>query len=606
MIAIIRKSIFAFILSLFVCPLFAQDIQVNASVSTDVLGVQDQLQFTITVSGKDAGDVEPPRLAKIKGFQIVGGPSVSSQFQWINGRSSSSKSFGWILLSEQEGQFTIDPVEVRAGNRVFKTQPLTIKVSGSASPAPRRQTSPYFPFERESQPERSQAGVDEIFVTSELDRSSVYPGQQVTLSYLLYTRVGVSGIQIQENPSLNGFWVEDLEVPRNPAGIRKSISGREYMAYLIKKQALFPNAAGKARIPAATFAVSARTASDLFGVFAQNETLLRKTKEISLDVKALPEKGRPAGFANAVGSFNLSSNLDKSEVSAGDAVTLRVKLSGRGNLKTVPDIALPVMPDFTVYSSKRTDNIRPSEEDSIGGEKVWEYVIVPKAPGQQVIPALSIAYFDPQGEKYETATAPALNLKVNPGAGGGGGGGPILSGLTKQNLTRQGSDINFIKLNPGDLDPAGERIYASAWFYLLAVIPVVFNIAVFFYQREKTRQASDFVFTRRRRARRMSFARIREAQKAGRIEPRRFYDEAGSALGGYLCARFNLPEIAVTGDSLERNLAEKSVSENLVREILECLKECDFGRFVSASASPDKMSSLAARIRKIIDDLENV
>ncbi len=593
-------------LHLAVSPAPAQDIQVTASVSTDVIGVQDQFQFTVTVSGKDAGEVEPPRLPQIRGFRIAAGPSVSTQFQWINGRTSSSKSFIWILLPEKEGQYTIDPVEIKVGSRGYKTQPIAIKVVANSAQPPRAQPNLLNPFDREMQAERATTGSEDLFVASEMDRPSAYPGQQVTLSYYLYTRVGVSGLQVQENPSLNGFWVEDLQVPQNPTGSRKVVNGREYMVYLIKKQAIFPNAAGKAKIPSATFAVSARTTGDLFGMFAQNETLIRKTKEIALEVRPLPEKGRPAAFTNAVGSFNLSSNLDKNEVAAGDAVTLRIKLAGRGNLKMVQDISLPPLTDFTVYSSKRTDNIKPFDENIIGGDKTWEYVIVPKAPGQQVIPALSITYFDPQSEKYETATAPALNLKVNPGAGSGGAPANILSGLNKQNLTRQGSDINFIKLSDRDLETAREPIYASAWFYILAILPVAFNLGAFLYQREKSIQASDIVFTRRRRARRVALTRIRDAEKAGKTDPRRFYDEASSALGGYLSGRFNLPEIEVTGDHLERTLAGKSVEPGLIGEILDCMRECDFGRFVSASSSPDKMSGLAARIRKTIDRLETL
>lgn len=583
----------------------AQEVQVAASVGADTVGVQDQFQLTITVSGKDIGEAETPRLPRLQGFRVVAGPSVSTQFQWINGRTSNTKSFIWILLPEKEGQFTIDPVEVRLGNKTYKTQPLSVHViAGSASP-PQARPKAFDPFGDEDIRPQSRYSGDDIFVTAELDRSSSCPGQQVTLSYHLYTRVGVTGIQLQENPPLTGFWVEDLQVPSNPVGKRKVVNGKEYLEYVIKKQALFPNAPGVARVPSSTFAISTRSGGDLFSIFGQTETLYRKTKEISLEVKPLPSQGRPADFGNAVGSFNLTSNLDKSEVSTGEAITLRVKLSGRGNLKTVPDIPLPPLPDFTVYSSKRADNIRPFEGDLIGGEKTWEYVIVAKAPGDQVIPALSISYFDPEQGKYQTASAAPLTLKVLRGAEPTG---PVtaLSGLSKQNLTRQGSDINFIKLAAGDLDKRSEPIYRSAWFYLLALFSLFFNVGAYLYQRERARQSENVVLARNRKARRTALERLRKVEKSDRGEPRRVYDMASAALSGYLSDKFNLPEIAVTGDTLERTLAEKSVNPETIRDILSCLQECDFGRFVSASAGPGKVQEITARIRKVIDAMEQV
>jgi hypothetical protein len=579
---------------------WGQDVQVSATTSTDTVGVQEQFQLTVTVSGRDAGDAEAPRLPGLKGFQVVAGPNVSSQFQWINGRTSSSKSFIYILLPEKEGQFTIDPVEVRVGNRSFKTQPINIRVTASSQPANRPRRLPADSFSGDESGSQSRTTGEQVFVAVELDRNAAYAGQQVTLSYHLYTQVGISGIQLQESPALTGFWVEDLEVPQNPVGTRRVINGREYLDYVIKKQAIFPNTSDKLKIPSSTFAISAKTSGDFFGFFGQTETIYRRTKEEILEVKPLPLQNRPAGFGNAVGSFNLTSNLDKTQASTGEAVTLNLKLSGRGNLKMIPDIALPNLPDFTVYSSKHTDNVRPFEGNLIGGDKSWEYVIVPKAPGQQTIPSLSLSYFNPEQEQYETLTTPPMTLKVVRGTDSGSGISG-LSGIARQNLTRQGTDINFIKLTAGDMGSAPFPIYRSAWFYLLAIVPLAVNIGILLHQKS---QSGDAVMVRTRRARRTALGRLKRARKAGLTDARRFYDEAAGALGGYLSDRFNLPEIAVAGDTLKRTMAEKSIEGAVIEDTLACLQECDFGRFVSASLTPEKMAGIVSRIRKIIDILE--
>ncbi len=583
----------------------AQETQVSAAFSSDSVGIQDQFQLTVTVSGKDSGDAEVPRLPALQGFQIVAGPSVGSQFQWINGRTSSSKSFTYVLLPEKTGQFTLDPVEVRVGGKTFKTQPITIRVT-NATPQPRTPRSPFpSPFgDEDTAPRRSRIAGDDVFITAELDRASAYPGQQVTLSYHLYTQVSVTGLQLQESPSLTGFWVEDTKVDPNPTPTRKVVGGKEYLEYVVKRQALFPNAPGELKIPPATFAISARTAGDFFGVFGQSETLYRKTKEVILEVRPLPAQGKPAHFENAVGSFNLTSSLSKTEVAAGDAVTLYVKLSGRGNLKMIPDLELPPMADFTIYSSKRSEDVRPFEGNLIGGEKSWEYVIVPNAPGRQFVPSLSLSYFDPMHETYHTITTPSLALNVIRGANGAGGI-TELSGISRQNLRRQGTDINFIKLSADGLKTDSVP-YGSVWFYLIAFIAVAFNVGVFLYQRETAMRSRNAGLFRSRKARRTALQRLKMAEKAGRTGSRRFYDEAANAFAGYLSDKFSLPEIALAADLLERALVEKRVSGEAIGEAVACLRECDFGRFAAVDAVPEKMRELSRRIRDAIENLERI
>lgn len=583
----------------------AQDLQVTATVSTDTVGVQDQFQLTVTIVGSNSRDAQTPRLPRFQNLRVVAGPSLSTQFQWINGQSTSSKSFIYVLLPEKEGQFTIDPIEVSAVGKTYKTQPISVRVtSASHAPMPSTRSIPTDPFGMGEPGRRTQSTEDEVFVTAELDRTSCYPGQQVTLAYHLYTQVNVTGLQLQDNPPLTGFWVENLDVASKPTATRKVINGREYLDYVVKKQALFPNTEGKLKVLSSTFAISVKSTGDFFGFFGQTDTVYRKTREVGLDVKPLPAQDRPAEFNNAVGSFTLAGELNKSDVATGDAVSLRVRLAGRGNLKEIPDIPLPALPDLTIYSSKREDNVHPVEGDQIGGEKVWEYVIVPKAPGDHTIPALSFSYFDPERESYETVTTSPIPLKV---VRGSEAGNAItgLSGINKQNLTRQGADINFIKLSGVDLERRQEPIYRSPWFYLLAALPLLFNVGAFLYQRERTRQSGDVVLARSRKAKRLALDRLHKAEKAGRLEPRRFYDEAALALAGYLGDKFNLPEIAVTADSLERIMSEKAIAPETVMEAVAALQECDFGRFVSASPAPERRRELSSRIRGIIDTLEH-
>ena len=583
---------------------WGQDTQVTASVGSDSVGVQDQVQLSITVSGKDSGDAESPRITSLQGFRIVSGPNVSTQFQWINGRTNSSKSFVYVLVPEKEGQFTIDPLEVRVGGKVYRTQPLQVRVTSaprSSPPQQQRSVNPLDPFgglEEEEDLRGSKVAAEDVFVRAELDRSSAYIGQQVTLAYRVYTRVGITGFQLQESPPLSGFWVEDIEIDKTPKGTHQVVNGREYLVFTVKKQALFATATGKLEIPSSIFAISAETQGNFFGVFGRTETVYRRTPETSLDVNPLPAGGRPADFNNAVGSFSLSSGVDKKQVATGEAVALRIKLEGQGNLKMIPDISVPSLPDFTVYSSKRADTIRPSAESQISGDKTWEYVIIPKAPGRQVIPSLSFSFFNAEQNKYETVTTAPISLDVVRGADSAGASG--LSGGEKQDLVRRGTDINFIKLSADDLERTPFR--HPYWLFLIAAIPLAFNAGILVYQRQRSKLSAGAI--RMRKAKRNAFEGLENAEKQCTSDARRFYDQAAAALSGYLSDKFNFTEIELTGDNLERALSQNSIPHETVEEVKACLRECDFGRFVSASASTDRMLELAARIRKSIEALE--
>ncbi len=228
---------------------------------------------------------------------------------------------------------------------------------------------------------------------------------------------------------------------------------------------------------------------------------------------------------------------------------------------------------------------------------------MPTAPGRQTIPPISFSYFDPEQEKYETVATAVLNLDVIRGADSS----DAISGLSggdKQDLIRQGTDINFIKLSPGSLAGGGYPFYRSLWFYLVLAVPLAFNAGASLYQKQRSKRSEDAEFLKSRGAKRKAFKRLKAAEKAGKSDARRFYDQAATALSGYLADRFNLAEIELTGDTLERMLSEKAVPRETVGKIRACLQECDFGRFVNASNSAGKMHELNKRIRENIELLE--
>src|SRR5262249_9287106 len=236
------------------------------------------------------------------------------------------------------------------------------------------------------------------------------------LTYRILTQLPITQVEVKEIPSLNGFWVEEIEVPKNPTAANRVVNGKQYAEYVIKKQALFATKEGNLQIPSATFGLVVRTRSGGLFSLGTQESVFRKTDPISVKVAPLPNEGKPATFSGAVGNFKLSSSIDKSTAETGDALNLKITLSGAGNLKTITEFPLPDLPGFKIYSSKSNDQVAV-RNDVLQGSKSWDYVIIPQAPGKERIPDLKFSYFSPSSKQYRDASAAGLEVAILKGKG---------------------------------------------------------------------------------------------------------------------------------------------------------------------------------------------
>ena len=220
----------------------------------------------------------------------------------------------------------------------------------------------------------------DVLTTAEVDKKTAFVGEQITLTYKILTQLPIAQVEIKESPTLKGFWVEEVELPKNPIPQGRNLNGKQYTEYTIKKQALFPTTAGTIPIPTSTFALGVRTSSGGFFSLGTQQTVFRKTDPLSIKVNPLPEVGRAADFTGAVGSFKMETSVDKSKAEVGQAINLKVVLSGSGNFRTITDFPLPELPGFKIYSSKSNDNVGV-RNNVLQGSKTWEYVVIPQVPG---------------------------------------------------------------------------------------------------------------------------------------------------------------------------------------------------------------------------------
>ena len=587
--------------------LLAQEVSVTAELSPNPVDVDEQVSLTITVVG---GGAERPQIQKINGLKLVGGPSVSNQFQWINGQSSSSQSFTYVLLPESEGTVKVPAIAVRAGGKTYQTAEITLKVVKEAtgqSQAPRRR-SPFSVFDdmgldedsplRDRTPRRA-----EVLTVGEVDKRSAFVGEQVTLTYKILTQLPITQIEVKEIPSLNGFWVEEIEVPKNPTAANRVINGKQYAEYVIKKQALFPTREGVLQIPSATFGLVVRTSSGGFFSLGAQESVFRKTEPIPVKVAALPEAGKPAAFNGAVGNFKLESAIDKSTAETGDALNLKITLSGTGNLKTITEFPLPDLPGFKIYSSKSNDQVTV-RNDVLQGSKSWEYVIIPQAPGKERIPELKFFYFSPTAKQYREGSAPGLEVAVVKGKGGAVG--EVMQSTLQQGIVKRGSDINYIKLASGPLKDRSRRLYQSAWVWVGLLVPLLFNAGMLLYTSHQARVRQDVTSFRSRRAARVAEKRLAEAQACLKNQQYgQFHSILESSIGGYLSDKFNLPQIEITTQQIKRFMEERNLNSHLAEEVAALLEECNFARYAPVQPDRGNLEELYGRAKSAIVRIES-
>ncbi len=584
----------------------AQSASVTASISPDRVGENDQVSLSIAVSG--SGNVEQPRLPKISGLKLMSGPSVSNEFRWVNGQTSTLKRFTYVFLPEKTGTVDIPAVPVRVAGKTYRTKALRLEIVPGSTSRPSRRSGR---ARTRSLLEEMWKDDDlfgrvqprprgEVLTVAAVDRKKVFQGQQLTLTYNLLTQVAVSQIEIEDPPRLKGFWVEEIDLPKNPSPEIRSVNGKQYSAYVIKKQALFPTTTGNLEIPSTTFAVTVRSSRGGFFTLGNQERVFRKTGPLSVEVDPLPQP--PAEFSGAVGEFKLTSALDRNQAKVGEALTLKVAISGVGNLKTIAQFPLPELPSLEIFSSKSTDTLK-IRRGLLQGTKTWEFVLVPQAHGKQVVPALSFSYFLPSAGRYRVAQSSPLEVNVAKVEVALDGGGNRM--ISQRGLIRQASDIHYIKLPKRALQNRAGFLYESYWPYLTLLFSLILNGGLVLHFRQKSRLQQDVIGVRSRQARKIAHRRLAEASKCLKNNQRaHFHRILEESLTGYLTDKFNLPQIEMTSSQIKRFMETHQLEAALSQEIIVLLEECHFARYAPAQTEHPELQQLLERAEKVIVQLE--
>lgn len=589
------------LMSTLLCP--AQDISFNATVDRTELGLNEQILLTISVTG-NVKSIPQPELPQLSDFSILTS-GRSQNFNYTNGKLSSSVIFNYILTPRKTGKFFISSAKINLDGKTYETTPIEITVTAGESPTGDTQEQ----GGQKKQPTPQLSGKD-LFIRTVVDKKKAYVNEQITLTFEFYQGVRLFNNPEYIAPSLTGFWSEDLPPKKQ---YYKTVNGRQYYVQELKT-ALFPTSTGKLTIGPAELKCTVEDLDrqlnrdpfamfdrDLLSLFRQGKEQILKSDPIEIEVIPLPEIGKPENFGGTVGNYNMKVTLDETQVEMGQPVTLKTRISGVGNIKSVAQPKIVELPDFRSYSSGSSENVSKNNY-TVQGVKTYEDVLIPKKAGKYTIPPLEFSFFDPKTKKYQTLKNSPILLTVTPSSEVSTAD---VAQLSRQEIGMAAKDIRYIKVDTGDFKDQGDPLYTKPLFLILQLIPLLGLAISWHYQNVRDRLNSDVGYARQRRARRSAQRRLKVARKLISAKTsKEFYCEVSRAMLQYVGDKLNLAAYGLTKDQIVDRLTEKGLEKEKIDHLMSTLDFCDFARFAPGSSSEEEMRKFLERAEKAIAELE--
>jgi hypothetical protein len=609
-------------------PRAAEAATFSAEIDRDAVAPGEPFIYRITLNMGD-GDAESFRPPDFHGFQVqqAQGPSKSTSVQFVFGSNQQSvqSTYAWtyqlVLPAGGKGPLTIGAAHVRVGGRDLATNSVRVRVgapSGQSQPGGSPAIDPnglfqrLFPGAQGFGPGHDREAPSEVasspapaFIRVIPDKTRAFVGEQVTVAWYLYVAEVPNRFGQTSEPHTDGFWSEEIP-STNPQGRLafgepQSVAGRSYNVALLFKKALFPLAPGKLTITSMEAEIAQ---GDFFGPMQVRRL---KTEPLVIEAQALPAQGQPPHFDPAnVGRYQISASVDRTAVSVGDAVTLKVAVKGTGNVRNVQPPALPLLAGWKSYEPK-TD-VALDGAETITGTKTVEWLLRPERGGKTTIPALVLETFDPAAKRYQTARSQPIEIVVSGEAGANavaGGAAPPAGGAGVENVV--GGSIRPIHARGSLGGEAGVAFLRSAGFEATVITPPLALALLALFGRARERLGRDSRRTRRRRMRTMARRRLRAAEAhraAGRAGD--FYGEIDRVLREALSERLGTELGGLRFDELGALLRARGLPDEQTVSVVGAIEACDEARFApaAAAADPAALAAMLARAESLIDGIE--
>lgn len=560
-----------FILSFFLMVSSAGFTQVRfeAKASKQKLGVNERLRVDFEMN-QDGDNFRAPSFS---GFTVVGGPNQTVSNQWINGKRTYSKTYSFFLAPTARGKFTVGQAEITVDGEVYKTSPIQVEVTAAVD-------------EPTDGDNTDLVANDNLHLVAEISNSNPYLNQAITVVYKLYVspRISVSNWREMDSPVFRDFWSQNIDI-RQLKIETGEFRGEPYRYVVLRKTILYPQKTGELDIEPLTLSVSVDVPSDRRDIFGGR---LYKTidKTVAagkrtINVKPLPEEGKPAGFTGAVGKFDFKVTPSRTELAATESMNVKVQVSGNGNLKLFELPQLEVPGSLERYEAERTENVR-TDLNGTQGSLTDTYTVIPTRQGKYPIPSLSFSYFDPGSQSYRTMNSNEILLEVDRAPAGSSVASSSPGGVMKQPLDISGSQFQYIKLRTS-LKPIGSGTFLGSWiFWSLMGLPLLVLLGAVALGKKREAIANDVQGNRIKKANRLARKYLSEARK-NLGDQTAFYVALERALHNYLRAKLHIQTSEMTKERIKVLLAEKNVDQETTGEFISLLESCEFARYTPSS-----------------------
>jgi hypothetical protein len=561
------------------------------------------IKVTFTLENGQGSNFRAP---SFEGFSVLMGPSTSQSMQIINGQMSRSVSYSYVIRAKEPGTYTIDPARITVDGRELKSNPLRVKVSKGRSGGGQDGGG-------QSQQQQAEEIIrDNLFIKLHVNKREVWQGEQIFATYKLYMhpQLKVVNLDFPKMPALNGFWAQDVEEITRLNISHENYNGVRYETAPIKKVMLLPQRSGTLTVDPVSIesVVRLRVRSGRRSIFDdpffnrnyKDFPYSAQSNSVKVRVKPLPE-GAPESFNGAVGNLNMEAWLDKTVTTANEPVSFKIKISGNGNMKLVEPLNIELPPDIESYEPKTADNLQVTSS-GFRGNLVFEYLLVPRNPGEFRLGPVEFTYFDLKKEEYITLKSEEFILKVAEGKGDGESG--MISGVTKEDIKYIGKDIRFIKTDKSAAEKPGDRFFASFGFAALSIAPFLLFVLFIFKRRRDEKLHGNQALLRNKKANKIARKRLTEARKfMQQSEKEKFHEEINRALWGYASDKLGIPFADLNKDTARDALAKYNVSDELTDRLIETIEHCEYARFAPQQAEGE-LERIYDRAASVITDME--
>ena len=570
----------------------AQRVHCSAPRSVEV-GSKFQIEYVI-----DASDVSAFRLGNIpEGIEILYGPNQSevSSYQYVNGHLSGSTTVtvSYVAMATHGGNFTIPPAMVVANGRRMSTESMRVRVNGSA---PATATAQSRGGGREEKTVGN-PGHGDLFILVSASKTHVHEQEPVMLTYKVYTTLNLTQLN-GAMPDLKGFHTQEVKLPQQKNFHMETFRGKAYNTVTWSQYIMYPQMTGSLKIPSITYhgiVMEEDRSEDAFFTGGGYKEVPRDVTAPGITIQVDPLPAKPKDFSGGVGKFNISAQLAKTEVRAGDPINLRLVLSGTGNLKLVKEPAVQIPSDFDKYDTKITDKTKLSEA-GVEGNMIYDYLFVARKEGTYTIPAIRFTYYDTGSNSYKTITTQPFTIKVDKGNGNGG-----MSDFDSD----ENKDIRPIKTGNTSVHKIGDFFFGSVAYWAIIIVLLAVFAFLFYSFRKTVLMRSDIVGMKRNNANKIATRRLRRADELMlKGKSSEFYDEVMRALWGYVSDKLNIPVEHLSSDNISEKLSTLGVDDNTINKFTGALHECEFERYAPGDTKGNMDRTMESAMTAIME-IEN-